>query len=391
VNLLNNAVTFTNEGEVVVLVESQPAGDLYELHFEVRDTGIGIPADRMDRLCRSFSQVDSSSTRRYGGTGLGLAISKQLCEMMGGRVWVVSEVGVGSTFHFTIMAHALPSHAPVQKRDPSLIDLNLLLVDDNTTNLQILERTLQKWGIRTQAVVSAEEALARLTPGHHLDGVFMDYQMPEMDGLSLAHAIRELPHASHLPLVLLTSATSQAHTREIADLKLAACLFKPVKTEQLYETLYTIYAGANQPDQEGATAGAAKEAIHLPTYLRILLAEDNLVNQKVGVRMLERLGYRADVVANGLEALDALKRQPYDLILMDVQMPEMDGLEASRYIRQHYPQEQQPVILAMTAHAMVSARETCLAAGMDGYISKPIRVAELVSALEKVEIRHPAT
>jgi PAS domain S-box-containing protein len=381
VNLLNNAVKFTEAGEVVISVDAQPVADQHELHFAVRDTGIGIPQDRMDRLFRSFSQVDATTTRRYGGTGLGLAISKQLCEIMGGRMWVESEEGVGSTFHFTILTKAAPSQGQAQRLRASLIDRHLLVVDDNATNRQILDRMFQKWGMRPRVVASAQEALACLTPDHGLDGVITDYQMPGMDGLDLVRAIRALPHAQSLPVVVLSSVAVQPQALDASSLNLAAYLFKPVKAEQLYDTLCAVFIDQVSGIQDRPNPFAEGHS-HVALPLRVLLAEDNLVNQKVGLRILERLGYRADVVANGLEVLDALNRQPYDLILMDIQMPEMDGLEASRYIREHYPEKSQPVILAMTAHAMVGAREMCLAAGMDGYISKPIRIPELVEALE---------
>ncbi len=392
VNLLTNAVKFTEHGEVVLRADvpsasqGADAGPSVELHFAVCDTGIGIPQERMDRLFRSFSQVDASTTRRYGGTGLGLVISKRLCEMLGGRIWVESEVGIGSTFHFTIhgqsVSRALPFY--LSAGQPQMRGKRALIVDDNSLNREILSRQVQSWEIEPVAVASGAEALALLAQGSSFDVALLDLHMPEMDGLVLADEIRRRRGAV-LPLIMLAS----VDRGEVDAAKgFAAFLTKPVKVAQLYDTLLRIFSGHGQesPYESPLTAPASEFDAHLGEQLplRILLAEDNAVNQKVALLMLERLGYRADVAGDGREAVQALQRQHYDVILMDVQMPEMDGLEATRHIRQTLLPEAQPYIIAMTANAMQGDRERCLAAGMDNYISKPVQVGDLTLALRRL-------
>lgn len=425
VNLISNAVKFTEQGEVVVEVkaegrearmkaENDPS---FILHFSVRDTGIGIPPDRMDRLFRSFSQVDASTTRRYGGTGLGLAISKRLSEMMGGRMWVESpssipssggdreaKGGPGTTFHFTLQAEAAPpspTPAFLHEAQPKLRGKRLLIVDDNTTNRRILTMQAHSWGMLYRETGSPVEALAWLRQGESFDAAILDMQMPEMDGLSLAAEIRRLEEArageartrsgkdyqypAPLPLIMLTS----LGRREVGEslVEFAAFLNKPIKPSQLFDALVsTLVAGQSKQiraeRQTPLTSQFDPEMGHrLP--LRILLAEDNATNQKLALRLLARMGYRADVAANGLEALQALERQTYDVVLMDMQMPEMDGLEATRQIHQRWPGKQHPYIIAMTANAMEGDRDLCLAAGMDDYVSKPIRVEVLIQALQR--------
>ncbi len=378
VNLLSNAVKFTEKGEIVMEVKN--ADDL--LYFSVKDTGIGIPQDRMDRLFRSFSQVDSSTTRKYGGTGLGLVISKRLAEMMGGSMWAESELGKGSTFHFTIKREA---SAPISKKRidkvlPQLEGKRILVVDDNATNRRILNLQLQAWKMIGVETASPREALDWVARGDSFDAAILDYQMPEMDGAQLAAEIRKQRDARALPLIMLTSFGS----KDIATNPFAFFLTKPIKPSQLYNALVGVLA-------ENSVAIPAREAKRFEydsdlgkrIPLQILLADDNAVNQKLATRILERIGYRADTVANGLEALDALRLRNYDLILMDVQMPEMDGLEATRFIRREFDAKRQPYIVAMTANAMQGDREECLAAGMDDYVSKPIDVKELQRALEQ--------
>jgi signal transduction histidine kinase/CheY-like chemotaxis protein/HPt (histidine-containing phosphotransfer) domain-containing protein len=410
INLLGNAVKFTDRGEIVASLSAkkiplaewklegepplslQPLISLYELHFSVRDTGIGIPADRMSRLFQSFSQVDASTTRKYGGTGLGLVISRRLAEMMGGTLWVESEgvPGKGSTFHFTLQALATESAPPVYLSgdQPHLAGRRVLVVDDNATNRRILTLQTESWRMTPVVVESGAEALRLLQNGEHFDLAILDMHMPETDGLTLADAIRQFETqtsgAPHLPLVMLTSlGPREADARPEM---FAAFLTKPIKASQLYNVLAEVFANEEallparqavaEPSEFDATLGE-----RLP--LRLLLAEDNAVNQKLALLLLERLGYRADVAANGLEVLQALQRQTYDAILMDVQMPEMDGLAATRQIRQVWPTDQQPRIIAMTANAMQGDRELCLQAGMNDYISKPVQVAELRAALER--------
>ncbi len=386
VNLLNNAIKFTEEGEIVVQVSGMEYGEGSELiHFSVRDTGIGIPPDRVDRLFQPFSQVDASTTRKYGGTGLGLVISKRLAELMGGRMWLESEAGAGSTFHFTIQAQAAtaPSRAYLREDQPDLRGKRVLIVDDNATNRRILTLQTQAWGMRPVETASPIEALDWIIRGDPFDVALLDMQMPDMDGLALAVEIRKERDAQTLPLAMLTSLGRQE--ADANDGEFAAFLTKPIKPSLLYGALMGIFA-----DRTHLEAGHRE--MSRPQFdpemarrrpLRILLAEDNAVNQKLTLRLLERLGYRADLAANGLEVLEALRRQTYDVILMDVQMPELDGLEATRAIHREMTHGRYPRIIAMTAGAMKEDRDACLAAGMDDYISKPIRVNELVEALKR--------
>jgi PAS domain S-box-containing protein len=388
-NLLSNAVKFTDRGEVVLSVAARPpahAGAPHELAFSVRDTGIGIPADRLDRLFQSFSQVDTSTTRRYGGTGLGLAISQRLTEMMGGTITVTSQPGIGSEFSFTIPAQA--SEVPVQvHRDlsgvqPTLRGKRVLVVDDNATNRRIVTVHLDTWGIPSRATESPLEALEWLRAGEHFDIAILDMHMPEMDGVSLARALRPLPAGAGLPLILFTSLGRREARAE--DEGFAAYLHKPIKPSQLFDALSSVLS--DQPIHvaaRGATTAELDPELAARHPLRILLAEDNVVNQKVALRLLAQMGYRADVAANGLEAIEAVARQTYDVVLMDVQMPEMDGFEASREINRRF-RSGRPRIVAMTANAMQGDRELCVAAGMDDYVAKPIRIEELVGALRRV-------
>jgi CheY-like chemotaxis protein/HPt (histidine-containing phosphotransfer) domain-containing protein len=371
---------------VAVSVSATEKPGFYELHFAVRDTGIGIPPERMDRLFQSFSQVDASTTRRYGGTGLGLAISKRLSEMMGGTMWVDSKAGQGSTFQFTIQAEAAPG--PVRRYlrgvQSDLSGKKVLIVDDNATSRRILTLQTERWGMLPQATGSPAEALEWIRQGAPFHVAILDMRMPEMDGLSLATEIRRERDAQALPLMMLTSLGRREE--DVEELDLAAFLPKPIKASRLYEVLLEIFAEELLLEREAVEAKPRFDremGQRLP--LRILLAEDNAVNQKLALRLLERMGYRADVAANGLEAIEALRRQLYDVVLMDVQMPEMDGLEATRAICREWRSEQRPRIIAMTANVMKEDREACLAAGMNDYLGKPIRVEELVAALNKCQ------
>jgi CheY-like chemotaxis protein len=345
----------------------------------VKDTGIGIAAKDLDRLFQSFSQVDASTTRQYGGTGLGLVIGRQLSEMMGGRMWVESQLGVGSTFYFTVVAIAdAPAESeiasPVQ---PHLSGKRLLIVDDNATNRRILTLQAQAWGMICRAAASAAEALTWLTQGDRFDVAVLDMQMPKMDGLMLASEIHQLPLPTPLPLIMLTSLGSLDQNRAAASDYFAACLTKPIKQAQLYSVLRQVLSSGVVTIKRSPTAVAAVNVDFALQYpWRILLAEDNAVNQKVALHLLERLGYRADLATNGLEVLAKLSCQSYD-----VQMPEMDGLTATEKIVQTYDPATRPWIIAMTANAMQGDREICLDAGMDDYLSKPIHLAELAQAL----------
>jgi len=389
VNLTGNAIKFTSSGEVVINVDSNVINDKsYELHFAVRDTGIGIPEDRMNRLFKSFSQVDGSITRQYGGTGLGLAISKKLSEMMGGRMWVESKLGEGSTFHFCIRAESAPSQpkAHLENVPPQLSGKRLMIVDDNATNRKILSVQTKSCGSTSEAFTSGAEALASIKRGDSYDLAFLDMHMPEMDGVALARELRKLPNAKTLPLVMLSSSVMSRRSVSNGNEDLfAAFLTKPLKPSQIFDVLIEIFAGHSNKSHQSVSVEKIDRAMAEKAPLKILLAEDNVVNQKVAIRILEKMGYRADVAGNGVEVLEALERQPYDLVLMDVHMPEMDGLAATREICQRWSQSQRsserPRIVAMTANAMQGDREECRAAGMDDYIKKPVNLAELQNAL----------
>ncbi len=387
-NLLSNAVKFTEEGEVVLSVSAtRSSGKSVSLEFAVRDTGIGLTEAGMGRLFQSFSQADSSTTRKYGGTGLGLAISKRLAELMGGTMWATSEgAGKGSCFCFSIDARKsdLPEarSRSLAGEQSELLGKRLLVVDDNATNLKILSLQTQKWGTRTEAFSLPGEALDAVVRNDAFDLAILDMHMPDMDGVALAHEIRR--HRPDLPLVLFSSLGIR--DAEAEDDLFAAYLAKPLRQSHLFDTLVTLFAPAGVPKIEPKRSDKPKTdpGMAMRHPLRILLAEDNLVNQKLAIRLLEQMGYRADLASNGKEALESVARQTYDVVLMDVQMPEMDGLEASRRITSEYDADARPRIVAMTANAMEGDREMCLAAGMDDYIAKPIRVDRLIEALLNV-------
>lgn len=392
-NLLSNAVKFTDKGEVVLTVSSQQhrnggAKKKVTLTFSVRDTGIGLSPTGMSRLFQSFSQADSSTTRKYGGTGLGLAISKRLAEMMGGGMWATSEgLGKGSTFLFTTHTE-IADLPPAQKREyagvqPELKQKRVLIVDDNATNRYILNMQTAKWGMTPQDTESPLTALEWIENGETFDIAILDMHMPEMDGLELAKRIRQ--KAGKLPLVLFSS-LGRREAGDNANI-FSAYLTKPIKQSQLFDTLVGLFVQTDEEERNKTTDRFKPDPQMASRHpLRILLAEDNAVNQKLTLRLLEQMGYRADVASNGLEAVQAIERQTYDVILMDVQMPEMDGLEATRGIRD-LTDLNQPYIIGLTANAMQGDREMCLNAGMNNYIAKPIRVVELVDALFKANKR----
>ena len=386
INLLSNAVKFTDQGEVVLTVKKGKGKN--EILFNVRDTGIGISESHMARLFQSFSQADSSTTRKFGGTGLGLAISKRLAEIMGGEMHAESRgIGEGAAFTFSIKAESAKVAERKTARDvkgiqPALQDRHVLIVDDNATNRRILKLQTEKWGMTARETEYPNEALKWIQNGEQFDLVITDMHMPELDGLMLTREIRKMRDEKSLPIILLTS----LGRRELGadELKFSAHLTKPLKPSALYDALAGIFArNLVSPKPEPAKVTMDRDmAKNQP--LRILLAEDNQVNQKLAMRILEQMGYRADVASNGIEAVESIERQVYDVILMDVQMPEMDGLDATRNIRK-LADVTQPHIIAMTANAMEGDREMCIAAGMNDYVSKPIRVNELVEALLKVE------
>jgi len=410
INLLGNSLKFTEQGEVALSISSErisrdngsgeegkEAADAheYEIHFTVKDTGIGISPDRMNRLFQSFSQVDASTARRYGGTGLGLAISKRLSELMGGTMWVESTgvPGEGSAFHFTIRAESCPEivNTYLHETQPELSGKQVLIVDDNETNRRILSLQTQSWGMVPRDTGSATEALAWIQRGDDFALGLLDMKMPDMDGLTLAGEIRKQQpqsgngqQASQFPLILLSSLNErETYSNKEKYGAFAATLVKPIKPSQLFDVLAEIFSVESKEDdgRHDRTARTFDPEMAQNLPLRILLAEDNNTNQILALRLLKRLGYRADIAANGFEALDALRRQPYDVVLMDVQMPDMDGLEATRNIVSDWPSDRRPRIIAMTANAMKGDREMCIEAGMDDYISKPIQPELLISAI----------
>jgi CheY-like chemotaxis protein len=399
VNLLSNGIKFTSSGEVVVqvIVLSSPEGKAagagpWQLHFLVRDTGIGIPVDHLARLFKSFSQADASTTRQYGGTGLGLAISKRLVELMGGRMWVESVPEKGSTFQFTISLPAAPGAAPpaFEGPEPRLTNTRLLIVDENPTNCRLLAAQTGKWGMVPRDTRDAAQALQWLRAGETFDLALLDARVPGTDGVALAAEIRKLPGGKDLPLVLLAPVGVHSGRPGGVGAAFAGCLTKPIKPAQLRETLLRAVCPAEPAAPEAATPSQPDESLARRMPLRVLLCDDNLINQKVAVRLLQQMGYQSTVVANGLEALAALERQSYDLIFMDVMMPEMDGLEATRLIRQRqkqpaeFPHYKSPIIIvAMTASAMQGDREKCLAAGMDDYLAKPVRLDDVRAIVER--------
>jgi len=395
VNLLGNALKFTEHGEVVLDVEKEAEDkEGILLHFRVRDTGIGIPAEKQQMIFEAFTQGDSSSTRKYGGTGLGLAISAQLVALMGGKIWVESEVGHGSVFHFTARFHHADSEGkPMAPFDPELLrDVPVLVVDDNQTNRLILKEMLASWGMRPDVAADGKTALRSLNNACHFGSPFRlvitDMQMPEMDGLSLCEKIRQNKRFGDVAILLLSSSLRQGEAARCRELRVGSYLAKPVQPSELLDRVLTALARHPLPaDQPPGAQGPVEER---KQKMRILLAEDNSVNRKLAVTLLQKRGHEVMVAENGQEVLDVLELERVDLVLMDVQMPVMDGLEAIRAIRMkeqstgaHLP------IIALTAHAMKGDRERCLAAGADEYVAKPIRLAELSAAMEKVKAPAP--
>ena len=385
-NLLSNAIKFTETGGVTLSVTSEPAADAlsFQLLFSVRDTGLGIPADGISKLFHSFTQLDSSTTRKYGGTGLGLAICKRLAELMGGTMWVESDgvKGSGSTFHFTIQVTETEKPArPIQPSNLDIRDRRILIVDDNPVNLRVLSLQTHAWGMDQQSTSNPAEALEWIRMGSSYDAALLDHQMPGMDGVMLAQEIRKFRNENELPLILIGSTKSNLAKNGL----FAAHLLKPVRPSQLYDTLTTILSGcaAHHVKDVVNTRSIFDPDMGKRLPLHILLAEDHITNQKLAIYTLEKLGYRADIASNGLEVLEALNRQVYDVILMDMQMPEMDGLEATRLIRGPSAGFHQPRIIAMTANVTLEDRKACLDAGMDDYLAKPIRIEDLVAALNK--------
>lgn len=392
INLGGNAIKFTDTGEVVIRVETEKEEESSVLlHFMVLDTGIGVPPDKKEIIFKSFTQADGSTTRKYGGTGLGLDISRRFVEMMGGHIWVESEVGKGSTFHFTarfeLGSEESKEVARIQRVDIS--GVNVLIVDDNATNRMVVREMTSSWGLVPVEAVDGKDALATIEKafkaGAPYQLVLLDLQMPGLDGFEVAERIKASPFRADAEMILLTSVGQKGETRRCKELGISGYLVKPVKQTELLDVI-TMALG--QPSREGDPVITRHLIREARRRLSILLAEDNIINQKLAVKLLEKRGYRVVVASNGREAVDAFEEEHFDLILMDVQMPEMDGLEATRLIREKETERGRHIsIVAMTAHAMKGDREECLAAGMDDYMSKPFKPKELYSIIEKVVFR----
>jgi len=389
VNLVSNAIKFTAQGDILIYISfvSQKDGNVI-LEFSVKDTGIGIPANKIDSLFSPFTQVDTSTTRKYGGTGLGLAITSSLVKLMNGKVWVQSEEGIGSDFHFTIQTR---NSTPVDDDSQShkmlngLLGKSVLIVDDNATNRKILSLQCEYWGMKASSCESGEEALLLFEKNSYDVGI-IDMQMPHMDGVMLAHELRKKQDKVQLPLIMLTSLGFNTESDELR--KLFSCYVnKPIKHSQLAEILIKVIM---PPKKELIlTVPKYDQLIEISKKypFQILIAEDNLINQKLIRNIFELLGYKADIAANGIEALDALKRKNYNLIFMDIQMPEMNGYEATNIIIERR-KEDKPIIIAMTANAMIGDREKCFESGMDDYVTKPMRIDDLIKVIQFWGAKH---
>jgi two-component system sensor histidine kinase/response regulator len=394
INLIGNALKFTLAGEVGLKVQA----DLIEekaavLHFIVSDTGVGIAPEKLKSIFDSFNQADTSTTREYGGTGLGLTISKRLVEMMGGRLWVESKLGVGSSFHFTVKLGTAARRELVIGKAAGfeiLRGVKVLIVDDNRTNRRILEGLVKLWGMNPTATSDAEKALIELSAARDANDpyglILTDMHMPKMDGFGLVEHIKEQPELSTATIMMLTSGGQRGDAARCGELGIAAYLLKPVRQGELREAIARVLSAKEQAGAISMITPYSLQADAAPERsLHILLAEDNAVNQKLAIRLLEKRGHHVSLASNGQEALSALEKSPYDLVLMDVHMPEMDGLEATRKIRQKEKaehSEHRQAVVAMTALVMKGDRERCEEAGMDGYLSKPIRPQELDAVLD---------
>jgi signal transduction histidine kinase/DNA-binding response OmpR family regulator len=392
VNLVGNAIKFTNAGEVALSVRAlEVDGETQRLQFTISDTGIGIPPQKQALIFEAFTQADASTTRKYGGTGLGLTISARLAEKMGGNIWVESEPGQGTKFHFTaklIVANPQAMRMGTAAPPQALRGVKVLLVDDNRTNRRILEGMLGRWEMKTTSLEAGEQALDELSAarraGEPYRLILLDMHMPKMDGFTLIERIRQQPELTTATIMMLTSAGHRGDAARCRELGVAAYMVKPIRQTELREAIAQVLGARGH---EGAVSLIARRSLHdepnPSTSLRLLLAEDNAVNQRLMVKLLENRGHRVTVAGNGQEALKALEGEKFDLIFMDLQMPEMGGLEATAAIRE---KEQlsgdHHAIIALTAHAMKGDQERCLAAGMDGYLTKPIRPQELDAVLE---------
>jgi PAS domain S-box-containing protein len=389
INLVGNAVKFTEKGEVFINVEQESCEDtITSLHFMVKDTGVGVPEDKQRKIFEAFSQADGSMARKYGGTGLGLTICSRLVTMMGGAIWVESQPGQGSTFHFTLRlaVHDKQSRDAVPLQLQQLRDLHALIVDDNFTNRRVLTGMLVRWGMRPTSVEGGRAALQALevakSTGRPFPLILLDGQMPEMDGFTLVERIKKDPELVGATIMMLTSAGHMGDAARCRELGISAYLVKPIRQGELLEGICNVLNFSTQKEGPLVTRHTLREA---KNRTRILLAEDNAVNQTLALRLLEKRGYIVSIACNGREAVAALEKETFDVVLMDIQMPEMDGFEATATIRERErPTGRHTPIVAMTAHALKGDEERCLSAGMDAYISKPIRTNELFSTIKKV-------
>jgi PAS domain S-box-containing protein len=392
VNLTHNAIKFTKQGEVAINVEGETEeNDSAVLRFSVSDTGIGIPPDKVEKIFEGFIQVDGSTTRRYGGTGLGLTISKQLVEMMGGRIWVESEPGKGSTFHFTARFGLGSAKTKDQIRldDLDLSGLKVLIVDDNATNRLVFQEMTSSWGFAPSEAADGKEALVKIREasdsGDPYRVILLDAQMPEMDGFQMAKEVKTGPYGEGVAIIMLTSMGLKGDAARCQELGISAYLHKPIKQSELLDA---IVIALGQPKMGTTTVITRFTIQDARKRLNVLLAEDNMVNQKLAMRILEKRGHHVVAVSNGKEAIDKYEKEQFDLVLMDVQMPEVDGFEATQRIRQIEKQKGGHIpIVAMTAHAMKGDREKCLAAGMDEYVPKPIKTQELHNVIENLALK----
>jgi signal transduction histidine kinase/CheY-like chemotaxis protein len=384
-NLVNNALKFTQQGEVFIFVDVKfLVDDNVELQFAIQDTGIGIPDDKIDKLFKTFSQVDSSTTRQYGGTGLGLVICQRLCELMGGKIWVESEVDKGSIFYFTLRTTICPAPIPLLEPNVKLQGKHILVIDDNAANLRVLSHLLRDWHCIPYVKSSGRKALDWLKQEHSCDVAILDQDMKDMPfitGRQLARAIHQIPQREHLPLIVLSTLTEFEDSS--AQPFFQALILKPIKQARLLNALTDVLIGVKHKGVSLSPSQIIDNNLANRLPLRILMAEDDIINQKIGFLILEKMGYIADIASDGLEVLSALERQTYDIILMDMHMPKMDGLMATETIVKEYPSSERPKIIAMTASAMQSDREKCLSAGMDDYLTKPMRWQDLQVILEK--------
>jgi CheY-like chemotaxis protein len=401
VNLVGNAIKFTSEGEVALGVRAvETAGENRLLQFTISDTGIGIPLEKQKSIFEAFTQADTSTTRKYGGTGLGLTISTRLVEMMGGKIWVESEPGLGTRFHFTARLGAADAQAiKVGTIAPPEIlrGVKVLVVDDNHTNRRILEGMLKRWEMKPTSVESGDEALRQLSfardAGDLYGLILTDLHMPQMDGFGLVERIRQSPHFATATIMMLTSAGHRGDAARCWELGVAAYLLKPIRHDELREA---VARALGAKEHESVVPLITRFSLHdgrePSACLSVLLVEDNAVNQRLVARLLEKRGHRVVVAANGREAIAALERDAFDLVFMDIQMPEMDGIDATAAIRKKEQLSgKYQAVIALTAHAMKGDQERCLAAGMDGYLSKPIRPQELDAILETYLARRTGT